>query len=98
MPNFSGARVAAAGRARGCTVADGAEGSVELLQRRDMITKHLFAVHLIRDSTVIPNDLPQSEDSAENVAAGLEGDAQRRSLQRVDHNAYVYCTQSGCAR
>ena len=32
---------------------------IPLLQRRDMITKHQFALHLIRDSTDIPNYLPQ---------------------------------------
>ena len=32
-----------------------------LVQRRDMITKHQFALHLIRDSTDVPNYLPQSE-------------------------------------
>ena len=31
------------------------------LQRRDLITKHQFALHLTRDSNVVPNYLPQSE-------------------------------------
>ena len=39
------------------------------LQRRDMITKHQFALHLIRDSTVIPNQLPQSEHPQETATS-----------------------------
>ena len=35
--------------------------SVLVLQRSVTITKNQFALHLIRDSTVIPNHLPQSE-------------------------------------
>ena len=39
------------------------------LQRRDLITKHQFALHLIRDSTVIPNSLPQSEHPQETTTS-----------------------------
>ena len=41
------------------------------LQRRDMITKHQFALHLITDSTVIPNYLPQFS-SAPLTTTGLD--------------------------
>ena len=36
-------------------VAGDARSTMQVLQRRDLITRHQFALHLIRDSTVIPN-------------------------------------------
>ena len=39
------------------------------LQRKDMTTQHQFALHLLGDSTVIPNYLPQSEHPPETTTS-----------------------------
>ena len=46
-----------------------------LLQRNDMITKHQFALHLMRDSTVIPNHLPTLVRAATNLSVRDTGTA-----------------------
>ena len=44
-----------------------------VLQQRDLITKHQFALHLIRDSAVIPNSLPQYEHPQETTTSAALG-------------------------
>ena len=39
------------------------------LQRKDMVAKHQFALHFIRDSTVMPDYLPQSEHPPETTTS-----------------------------
>ena len=54
------------------------------LQRKDLITKHQFALQLMRDSTVIPNYLPlnpSSHTSGAPACALVCSDGQRRGIR-----------------
>ena len=46
------------------------------LQRRDLITKHQFALHLIRDSTVIPNYHSLNPKEVRTTNSSAQGPAQ----------------------
>ena len=43
------------------------------LQGKDMITQHQITLHLIRDSTDVPNNLPQSEHSPQTITTAAAG-------------------------
>ena len=52
-----------------------------LLQRKDMIIKHQFALHVITGSAAIPNHVPQSEHPPETTPRGA-GERARRPPRR----------------